>query len=258
MRLVDVHTFEFKWFSESELPKYVILSYRWGDEEVSYQDMCWLQKMKSIPDNVKNDPVLSLLLSPITVGSRSVTEREIMERPGYAKIVGTARFAKALGCRYTRVDTCRIGKSSSAELQEAINSILEDFDLFARILSQFRWITRGWTPQELVAPTRLFFCNRDWGFMTAKHHTIGIKKIAQATGIPLRVLRTGDLSDMSIAQSMSWAANRSTTRVEDTAYRLMGLFDIHMPMLYGEGSKAFIRLQEAIMQTNSDQTTFAW
>ncbi|KAH8195177.1 hypothetical protein TruAng_010656 [Truncatella angustata] len=57
---------------------------------------------------------------------------------------------------------------------------------------------------------------------------------------------------------MSWAANRVTTRPEDMAYCLLGIFDIHMPLIYGEGSRAFQRLQEEIMQSSDDQTILAW
>jgi len=51
---------------------------------------------------------------------------------------------------------------------------------------------------------------------------------------------------------------RATSRVEDTAYSLMGLFNVFMPMLYGEGERAFIRLQEEIMKQSEDYTIFAW
>jgi hypothetical protein len=62
----------------------------------------------------------------------------------------------------------------------------------------------------------------------------------------------------SIAQRMSWAANRTTTRIEDEAYCLMGLFGINMPLLYGEGRKAFVRLQEEVIKRSRDQSIFAW
>lgn len=57
---------------------------------------------------------------------------------------------------------------------------------------------------------------------------------------------------------MFWAARRKTTRVEDIAYCLMGMFGIYMPMLYGEGERAFIRLQEEILKVTNDQSLFAW
>jgi hypothetical protein len=57
---------------------------------------------------------------------------------------------------------------------------------------------------------------------------------------------------------MSWAANRKTSRIEDQAYSLLGIFGVNMPLLYGEGEMAFIRLQEEIIKTSYDQTIFAW
>ncbi|GIZ45899.1 hypothetical protein CKM354_000904700 [Cercospora kikuchii] len=124
---------------------------------------------------------------------------------------------------------------------------------FARCL----WFSRGWTLQELLAPKHLYFYDKDW-------QLLGDKKslqcwISQASGIDGDVL-CGDysLQQCSVAMRMSWAARRRTTRVEDRAYSLLGIFDVNMPMLYGEGSKAFMRLQEEIIKTNDDQTIFVW
>ncbi|KAK3684080.1 hypothetical protein B0T22DRAFT_269575 [Podospora appendiculata] len=66
------------------------------------------------------------------------------------------------------------------------------------------------------------------------------------------------LSTVAVAQRMSWAAKRQTTRVEDLAYCLFDLFDVNLPLIYGEGTKAFIRLQEAIIQESDDLSLFAW
>ena len=57
---------------------------------------------------------------------------------------------------------------------------------------------------------------------------------------------------------MSWAAHRKTTRTENIAYCLLGLFDVNMPLLYGEREHAFTRLQREIIQHTSDETIFAW
>ncbi|KXH68946.1 hypothetical protein CSAL01_09189 [Colletotrichum salicis] len=59
--------------------------------------------------------------------------------------------------------------------------------------------------------------------------------------------------NFSLAKKMSWAAKRETTRLEDRAYSLMGLFDVNMPLLYGEGEKAFFRLQEEITKKSDDE-----
>lgn len=78
------------------------------------------------------------------------------------------------------------------------------------------------------------------------------------TGIPAKALRRGSLPDFSIAQRMSWAVSRSTERIEDRTYSLLGIFGINMPLLYGEGCNAFARLQQEIMKNSDDQTLFAW
>lgn len=120
-----------------------------------------------------------------------------------------------------------------------------------------KWFTRGWTLQELIAPSDVVFCDRSW-------REIGTREslsddIAAITGIDAGLLRMERKpADFSVAQRMSWAATRRTTRVEDEAYCLMGLFDVNMPLLYGEGQKAFRRLQLEIMRQCYDPSILAW
>jgi hypothetical protein len=118
---------------------------------------------------------------------------------------------------------------------------LSDVKRISDDISGSRWFTRGWTLQELIAP-------RNVVFFTSKWELIGTKKslvcsLASITGIDTRtLLDPTTLSSASVARRMSWAAKRQTTRIEDVAYCLMGIFDVNMPLLYGEGEKAFIRL----------------
>ncbi|KAM7215943.1 Heterokaryon incompatibility protein (HET) domain containing protein [Rhypophila decipiens] len=121
---------------------------------------------------------------------------------------------------------------------------------------QSRWYTRGWTLQELIAPKDLVFYYSDWSPAFKKANEL--KLLSKITGIPRSVLETGDCSSISVADKMRWAANRTTTRTEDMAYCLLGIFDVNMPLLYGEAEKAFLRLQEEICRTSDDQTIFAW
>lgn len=124
-------------------------------------------------------------------------------------------------------------------------------------LSQSRWFSRGWTLQELIAPHHVVFYDNSWREIGDRESLSGV--IQNITGIDSRVFgKPEHLEDYTIAQRMSWAAHRTTTRDEDEAYSLLGVFNINMPMLYGEGKKAFIRLQEAIVSSNSDQSIFAW
>lgn len=104
--------------------------------------------------------------------------------------------------------------------------------------------------------SKLVFFNSAWQILGDRYD---IKNtISKITGIHINVFEGAQLRDFSLAQRMSWAASRSTTRVEDIAYCLLGIFDINMPLLYGEGEKAFLRLQEAIMARSSDLSLLAW
>ena len=120
-----------------------------------------------------------------------------------------------------------------------------------------RWHSRGWTLQELLAPEVVIFLSQDWNILSTKTELAEV--ISQVTRIPVPVLMfERDIADVSIAQRMSWAGGRRTTREEDQAYCLLGIFGITMPTLYGEGRKAFYRLQEELMKTSTDTSLFAW
>ena len=188
---------------------------------------------------------------------------------------------------YVWIDTCCIDKSSSAELSEAINSMYQWYrnaeccyvylsDMFKTPLAgdhnyieedgkkveesnatrfkNCRWFRRGWCLQELLAPFFVTFYDRDWDAIGGKRSLW--KLIIEATKIqPKHLWEPGKAS---IAQKMSWAAHRETTRVEDMAYCLLGLFNVNMPLLYGEGEKAFMRLQHEILRSSDDETIFVW
>lgn len=120
-----------------------------------------------------------------------------------------------------------------------------------------RWFKRGWTLQELIAPKEVFFLSRGWRVLGTKNSLAAV--IEEITGIDRDVLtHKRSLDSISVARRMSWAANRQTTRTEDEAYSLMGLFGVHLPTIYGEGRKAFLRLQREILEHCPDQSIFAW
>jgi len=238
MRLIKSSTFELEYFSTDKfLPEYAILSHTWEEEEVLFADM---------------------------------EKGTAAGKAGYRKLLYACTQAMADSLDYVWIDTCCIDKSSSAELSEAINSMyswyqkarvcyvyMADFPAKVPALVDSRWFTRGWTLQELIAPSNLIFYSGDWAELGTKLTLQST--LAERTGIDVGIL-TGEkgLESTSVARRMSWACNRETTRTEDEAYCLMGLFDVNMPMLYGEGSKAFIRLQEEIMKHSDDQSLFAW
>ncbi|PMD31841.1 HET-domain-containing protein, partial [Hyaloscypha variabilis F] len=216
-------------------PAFAILSHTWGDQECSLQNI--------------DDP-------------------EGKSRTGYMKINNCCEQALKDGLEWAWIDTCCIDKTSSAELSEAINSMFRFYRnaaiCYAYLsdvtdlseLEKSRWFTRGWTLQELVAPKEVLFYSSTWTLLGSKLEISD--RVSKITNIDTQVLATGAFHHINIAGRMSWAAGRQTTRVEDLAYCLMGIFDINMPLLYGEGEKSFIRLQEEIFRVSEDPSLFAW
>ncbi|KAI0755350.1 hypothetical protein C8Q80DRAFT_428126 [Daedaleopsis nitida] len=188
------------------------------------------------------------------------------------KVRESCKLAERHGYKWIWNDTCCLDKTSSSELSEAINSMFSYYSLAAicyaylqdveasNAESQWkrsRWFTRGWTLQELIAPNHVLLLYQDW---TPKGMKADLAEaLEDLTCIPAGILQmTEELSNYSVGERMEWAAKRETTRREDEAYCLMGIFDINMPTLYGEGSKAFRRLQEEIMKHTFDPTLVAW
>jgi hypothetical protein len=195
-----------------QIPKYAILSHTWGLGEITFQDMR---------------------------GNRALAERTA----GFAKVRDSCRQARRDGYGYIWIDTCCIDKTSSTELSEAINSMYQwyknsavcyvylsdvdenPFDRYSRTdrnIYHSRGFTRGLTLQELIDPQNIQFFSGDWSPIGTKLELMEL--ISRITSIDLYALEGGDLRRLSIARRMSWAANRHTTRLEDTAYCLLGIF----------------------------------
>lgn len=239
MWLINTQTLALEYFSSHNKVPYAILSHTWEEEEVTFQEFHSLDTARS--------------------------------RKGFAKIAKTCSIAKDQGLGYAWVDTCCIDKENSAELSEAINSMFKWYTkakvclVFLSDLAQehgsdwasCRWFTRGWTLQELIAPSNVDFYDAIWNFKGTKKGLLDL--LSSITGIDDTIL-SGEtrLSELPVARKMSWAATRRTSRDEDIAYCLMGLFDLNMPLLYGEGQKAFIRLQEQILHETRDLSLLAW
>ncbi|KAH8648651.1 hypothetical protein BX600DRAFT_530428 [Xylariales sp. PMI_506] len=155
-------------------------------------------------------------------------------------------LAKKNGFSRIWIDTCCIDKTSSAELSEAINSMYQWYQNAAVC-----YFSRGWTLQELIAPHDVEFFAHDWSYLGNKQESnIFAELLNSITGIHGDVLPgILPLIEVSIASRMKWAALRQTTRVEDIAYSLLGIFGVRMPLLYGEGSNAFLRLQQEILRS---------
>jgi Heterokaryon incompatibility protein (HET) len=238
MYLLDTSTLELREFFEPNIPDYAILSHRWENGEVLYSD-------------VRNGVAAS--------------------KPGFFKVQGCCDLARNAGFDYVWIDTCCINKSSSAELSEAINSMFRWYeksqvcyayfsDVTDRMnnnrtveFSNSKWFTRGWTLQELLAPPMIVFYDRDWTEIGTRRSLQTVIKGVTKINCDLTKWRRA-----SIAQKMSWVARRQTSRIEDMAYCLLGLFGVYMTVLYGEGRNAFLRLQLEIINKSDDESIFAW
>ncbi|KAI1865370.1 uncharacterized protein JN550_008418 [Neoarthrinium moseri] len=291
MRLINVRTLEFEEFVGRDKPPYAILSHTWEDREVSFsQYRDWRRNHCRLVEEIQHEDLgreaqhewQIVVLSDLAIDWDELIRDNAEHGPGLTKILNCAKEATKDGCGYIWVDTCCIDKSSSAELQEAINSMFrwyeEAYTCYAYLsdvtssdiqadgssFTKSRWFKRGWTLQELLAPSEVYFYNKNWTSIESRSKLS--LKIEDITGIKSVYLRLGNtgltrskvIKRASVAQRMSWAAGRETTREEDIAYCLLGLFGIHMPMLYGEGDRAFRRLQEEIMRNSRDSSLFAW
>ncbi|KAI0418855.1 heterokaryon incompatibility protein-domain-containing protein [Xylaria grammica] len=245
MRLLEVNSLALEEFFEPNVPKYAILSHTWEEGEILFEDI------------------------------RKINQAR--KKPGFKKVQRACNLAQSQGYEYIWIDTCCIDKSSSAELTEAINSMyrwyqksdvcyafLSDVSEYSasllspKDLGGSRWFTRGWTLQELLAPDNVQFYCAEWTSLGNKKEDPLCSTISEITTIDQTILRGKDIADISIARRMYWASGRQTTRIEDRAYSLLGIFGIYMPLIYGEGHKAFQRLQEEILKTTDDQSIFAW
>jgi hypothetical protein len=200
-------------------------------------------------------------------------------KAGYHKVQQCCELAASEGLQYAWVDTCCIDKSSSAELSEAINSMFAwyrdsamchvylDIDTDAEYLTvedlkTCCWTYWGWMLQELIALSRVRFFSRFWLFLGTRQQLA--QALHETTKIHISVLHRSDgealnLTSHCVARKMSWAAERQTTRPEDIAYSMFGLFGVHLPPLYGEGSeKAFLRMQYEILKSLRDLSILAW
>lgn len=217
MRLLTTSNLELVEFRPHEIPPYAILSHTWEKHEVLLQDM---------------------------------VNQSAQKKPSFAKVRSAVHQARKGGLGYVWVDNCCIDKSSSAELSESLNSmyawyqnaaicyaylsdVTADIDVtdsdseFARSL----WFTRGFTLQELLAPAQVVFFSRDWIAIGSKIELQ--ESLSTITGISVQYLcHQEPIFSACIAERMSWAAKRQTSRPEDVAYCLLGIFNVNMPHFF--------------------------
>ena len=243
MRVLNTETLKFVEIADSSLgeeeQKYAILSHKWLpdlNDEVSFADI--------------NE------------------SKDVSAKKGFQKFKRFCDLAAELGYDYGWSDTCCINKENSSELNESINSMYRWYqtsdvciaylgDVPYKPLIESEWFERGWTLQELIGPTALSFYDSSWKHIGSKKGLL--KELSMKTAIPEDVLsHAAEPSSCSIAQRLSWAATRVTTRVEDRAYSLLGILGVNMPSIYGEREKAFERLQRTLIRESKDESLFVW
>ena len=196
---------------------------------------------------------------------------------GYRKIKFCNEHAKMDGLEYFWIDSCCIDKTNAVELAEAINSMFRWYRKAAKCYvylsdvstantsmngrdhlslrcSDFhksRWFRRGWTLQELLAPSTVEFYSQDGDRLGDKESLQ--RQILKATSIPALALQGNSLAKFSLNERLSWMANRETTIDEDFVYCLLGIFQVHIPLIYGERVRnAFSRLLREVDMRSRD------
>ncbi|PMD14471.1 HET-domain-containing protein [Hyaloscypha hepaticicola] len=276
MRLLNVYTMKLEEYFGSRIPDYAILSHCWGEEEVTFSDINgpdWrekrgAQKIEYGTSQCQKDNISYIWIDTCCIDKSSSTE-----------------LSEAINSMYRWYEKSWVCYAYLEDVKEDLDDIYENPDEdtnndsihgnndsikslngnVEKSIRKSRWFTRGWTLQELIAPRQIIFFGKNWLFLGEKETYSShperslLKLLSNITTIPETVLADpSERTSCSVAKRMSWAARRETTREEDMAYSLLGIFEVNMPLLYGEGIRAFRRLQEEIIKETDDQSLFAW
>jgi hypothetical protein len=265
MRLLDTSKFKLYEFNSEESPPYAIVSHRW-ETEVSYRELQdgsgrrlrgW-SKIEGCCAIARSEGLRYIWIDTCCIDKSS-----------------SAELSEAINSMFRWYERSKV---CYAYLSDVFVKDKES-DTVKQAFLASKWFTRGWTLQELLAPDEVVFFDHEWvqiGTSSSRWYdraTSGI--LSRDDGLPIlhrkRILRKDILAvtgiqqedfqyplGASVAKRMAWASKRKTTRQEDMAYCLMGLFDVNMPLLFGEGKKAFLRLQLQILQQSDDESIFAW
>ncbi|KAI0137963.1 HET-domain-containing protein [Hypoxylon sp. NC0597] len=269
MRLLHVYTRELEEYNGESIPPYAILSHTWCEHEVTLQDLSkpnhkgyqGYSKIEGCCQQAAKDGLHYVWIDTCCIDKSSSAE--------------LSEGINSMFQWYRNSAVCYIYLSDVFATDDPFSTPSE--------FRQSRWFTRGWTLQELLAPRELVFFDRHWdeiqigrisrslrvfrgdqissAFYNREQYRnrVGLLRLlSDITNIPKRALDTGDFSQFCAAARFAWAADRETTRVEDRAYSLLGLLEVNMPLVYGEGNKAFIRLQEEVIKSRDDDSLLAW
>lgn len=299
MRLINTSTHKLQEFFDNGRPPYAILSHTWSCEEISYQqwqrdiwsrwpdsdDFLHVAVAPEVVDRMKTKAGFQKIVDFCRLCKERGYSWAWVDTIAIDKS-SSAELSEAINSMFNWYEqsslcvvhlsdvTCQEGFHQSVQGSAVLSGEHRRENLFNRFerigFPSSRWFTRGWTFQELLAPAAMLFYDSAWTELADRNDLCDV--LVRLTGIPKWILWSSEerlrrreesisskLSRISIAQKMSWAAHRTTTRSEDIAYCLLGIFDINMPLLYGEGgAKAFKRLQEEIIKKSTDQSIFAW
>ncbi|KAI4110235.1 MAG: hypothetical protein LQ345_007035 [Seirophora villosa] len=273
MRLLNTSTLEFHDFFDRKIPEYAILSHRWGSDEVSFKDFedgiqqsrGGFAKIRECCNLASEHCYTWVWIDTCFIDKKSSAELTEAINSMYSW------YKKAALCYVYLADVLWENDTTDSH-QASMNSFRASL-----------WFTRGWTLQELLAPEHVRFFDQRWQCIGTKEAFV--QEISRITRIGVQDLLTHSQRNMvepctkapdcrahcpkmsywnagrwgpSVATKMSWIFRRQTSRIEDLAYCLLGIFDVNMPLLYGEGQKAFMRLQYEILKQNGDESIFAW
>ena len=257
-------------FIGDDVPLYAILSHTWGadSEEVTFKDLTdgtgksklGYEKIRFCGKQAGRNRLRYFWVDTCCIDKTSSAElseaiNSMFQWYAHSRVCYVYLEDFTLSSINVEDNTCRVCCTRSSETESSSDQWC------VTCLRKCRWFTRGWTLQELIAPGQIMVYDKNWELIgnLGRFENKLKRDISSITGIPHMYLNGAtEIQAASIAQRMSWASKRETTRVEDVAYCLLGIFDVNMPLLYGEGSKAFIRLQEEIMKYSDDQSLFAW
>ncbi|KAK4119256.1 HET-domain-containing protein [Parathielavia appendiculata] len=271
MRLINNESLALEFFMGTP-PAYAILSHTWEDEEVTFEDFTDADPQARTLKKGFGKIAMTCELARRVGLTHSWVDTCCIDKRSSAELTEAINsmfqwYAAAAICFAWLAD---LAPEAEAEAEAEDAAALSRLSLaqqhphppaqHARTilgLKQCRWFTRGWTLQELIAPRIVQFYDRDWHFRGTKANLSA--QLTRITSVNQEVLANpAGMRRLSVAARMAWAAGRETTRAEDMAYCLLGIFDVNMPMLYGEGDRAFLRLQEAIASQTNDLSLFAW
>ncbi|KAI0849305.1 HET-domain-containing protein [Daldinia vernicosa] len=268
MRLLHVYTRKLEEFNGDSIPPYAILSHTWCKYEITFQDLLkWgpkildgYTKIDGCCRQAAKDGLDYVWIDTCCIDKSSSAE--------------LSEGINSMFQWYKRSKVCYIYLAD-------VSAEDDPFEISSGF-RRSRWFTRGWTLQEILAPMELIFFDKAWNqikigwLIRVANPSRGqdlstlprqgkyfnrldlLSLLSEITNIPKKALDTGDLSKFCAAARLAWAANRKTTRIEDVAYSLLGLLEVNMPLLYGEGDKAFLRLQEEIIKSRNDDSLLAW